>query len=77
MNTLEAELREQIRSLAEQAFHRKLISGHGDGEYRNQYQIVYKGKTRHLRLDYACNFLKTLILLDYLTEASTPVESIP
>ena len=64
MTTITADLREEVRELAERAFHQRLISGYGDGEYNDEYQIVYKGKPRHLNLEYAQTFLKTLLLLD-------------
>ncbi|MDX2217389.1 MAG: hypothetical protein SFY66_29240 [Oculatellaceae cyanobacterium bins.114] len=68
MNTTQAALRESVQHLAEEAFHQKLISGYGDGEYEGEYQIVYKGKPRHLNLEYAQNLLRTLILLNQLDE---------
>jgi len=43
-----ASLRDELEKLAEEAFHRKLISGYGDGQYSDEYQIVFKGKPRHL-----------------------------
>lgn len=55
------ELREEVHSLAEEAFHLHLISGYGDGEYDDEYQIVYKGKPRHLPLERAKAFLIDLI----------------
>jgi hypothetical protein len=58
MNT---NLREEVHTLAEEAFHLHLISGYGDGEYDNEYQIVYKGKPRHLPLERAKAFLIDLI----------------
>jgi hypothetical protein len=58
MNT---DLREEVHTLAEEAFHLHLISGYGDGEYEGEYQIVYKGKPRHLPLDRAKAFLADLI----------------
>ena len=45
-----AELKNQIEKLAEEAFHRHLISGYGNGESANEYQIVYEGKPRHFSL---------------------------
>jgi hypothetical protein len=56
-----AALRNEVRELAEEAFHRKLISGYGDGQYSNEYQIVYQGKPRHLTLENARAFLTNLI----------------
>ncbi len=61
MNSAEAALREEIRELAEEAFHEKLISGHGDGADMNEYQIVYQGKPRHLPLEQARFFLTNLL----------------
>lgn len=54
-------LREEVHQLAEKAFHLNLISGYGDGEYSDEYQIVYQGKPRHLLLEKARSFLKNLI----------------
>lgn len=61
MNSTKAGLRSEVEKLAEQAFHRKLISGYGDGSYNNEYQIVLKGKPRHLPLETARFFLGNLI----------------
>jgi hypothetical protein len=61
MNQTYAGLREEVHHLAEDAFHRHLISGYGDGENPDEYQIVYKGKPRHLPLDRARSFLIDLI----------------
>jgi hypothetical protein len=54
-------LREEVHQLAENAFHLNLISGYGDGEYSDEYQVVYQGKPRHLPLEKACSFLSNLI----------------
>lgn len=62
MNTsTEDQLREEVHTLAEEAFHLHLISGYGDGEYEGEYQIVYKGKPRHLPLERAKAFLVNLL----------------
>lgn len=62
MNTsTENQLREEVHALAEEAFHLHLISGYGDGEYDGEYQIVYKGKPRHLPLERAKTFLINLM----------------
>lgn len=55
------DMRNEIRHLAEEAFHLKLISGYGDGPNENEYQIVLKGKPRHLSLEQAHSFLTDLI----------------
>jgi hypothetical protein len=54
-------LRDEVHHLAEEAFHRNLISGYGDGEYNDEYQIVFQGKPRHLPLAQARTFLSRLI----------------
>lgn len=54
-------LRNEVHKLAEEAFHRNLISGYGDGEYGDEYQIVVQGKPRHLPLTHARLFLSNLI----------------
>lgn len=54
-------LKNEVHQLAEEAFHRNLISGYGDGEYGDEYQIVFQGKPRHLPLTHARLFLRNLI----------------
>lgn len=61
MNGTIADLRNEVRHLAEEAFHRRLISGYGDGPNDNEYQIVFNGKPRHLSLKRAYSFLNNLI----------------
>ncbi|MBW4523326.1 MAG: hypothetical protein KME16_27120 [Scytolyngbya sp. HA4215-MV1] len=61
MNLDRTNLRTSVRKLAELAFYQHLISGYGDGEYPDRYQITYKGKTRHLPLIQAYGFLNGLI----------------
>jgi len=68
-------LKDKIKKLADLAFHQHLISGYGDSEFPNQYQIVYQGKPRHFSLDYAFVFLRMLV--DLNTNLSTePVSSV-
>jgi hypothetical protein len=54
-------LRHEIHDLAEIAFHHHLISGHGDGEYADKYQIIYQGKPRHFSLAEAHEFLNQIL----------------
>ena len=61
MNAHHADLREAVNHLAEEAFRQDLISGYGDGEREDEYQIVYQGKPRHLPLKRAWIFLSRLI----------------
>ncbi len=61
MNSTQATLRDEVRQLAEEAFHLKLISGHGDGPNSDEYQIVYQGKPRHISLEQARFFLMNLL----------------
>lgn len=61
MNRTKAALRDEVRYLAEEAFHRKLISGYGDGPDMNEYQIVYQGKPKHFPLERARSLLGRLI----------------
>lgn len=61
MNSTKPALRNEVRQLAAEAFHRKLISGYGDGPDSNEYQIVFEGKPRHLPLDNARAFLGKLL----------------
>lgn len=56
-----AGLRDEVHRLAEDAFHHHLISGYGDGEYLDQYQIVLQGKPRHLPLEAARSLLNRLL----------------
>lgn len=64
MNESKAALRDEVRSLAEEAFQRHLISGYGDGEYPDKFQIIYKGKTRHFLLEKARAYLVSLLDVD-------------
>ncbi|PSB06261.1 hypothetical protein C7B76_29920 [filamentous cyanobacterium CCP2] len=67
MNTIaKSSLKREVEQLAEEAFHQRLISGYGDGEFPNQYQIVYRGKPRHF------SFEKTLIFLKNLLQSEQP-----
>ncbi|HLO87220.1 MAG TPA: hypothetical protein VK203_19740 [Nostocaceae cyanobacterium] len=61
MDNTQTALRNEVRQLAEEAFHRKLISGYGDGPDINEYQIVYQGKPRHIPLEQARLFLINLL----------------
>ena len=61
MSTDEAVLRDEIRRLADEAFHRKLISGFGDGPDNNEFQVVIDGKPRHLPLDEARSVLNEML----------------
>ncbi|MBD1807294.1 MAG: hypothetical protein KME25_19635 [Symplocastrum torsivum CPER-KK1] len=61
MTSTKAQLRTEVRKLAEEAFHLKLISGYGDGQYSDEYQIVYNGKPKHFPLERARLFLRNLM----------------
>ncbi|MBD1924363.1 hypothetical protein H6F77_25300 [Microcoleus sp. FACHB-831] len=61
MNSTKADLRYEVRQLAEEAFHRKLISGYGDGPVSSEYQIVCNGKPKHFPLEYARAILGNLL----------------
>ncbi|NJK66599.1 MAG: hypothetical protein HC789_06680 [Microcoleus sp. CSU_2_2] len=61
MNSTKTALRDEVHQLAEEAFHLKLISGYGDGQNSNEYQIVWNGKPRHLPLERARSILSKLI----------------
>lgn len=61
MTPMKAPLRTEVQKLAEEAFHRNLISGYGDSEYVNEYQLVIEGKPRHLSLEDARLFLDQLL----------------
>lgn len=62
MDGTEASLRDEVRQLAEEAFHLKLISGYGDGPDSKEFQIEVEGKPRHLPLLSARSFLNDLLL---------------
>lgn len=62
MSITKADLRDQVRELAQEAFHRKLISGYGDGPDGNEYQLVCKGKPKHFPLEKARSLLRKLIM---------------
>lgn len=61
MNIPKISLRSEVRKLAEEAFHQKLISGYGDGQYSDKYQIVYNGKPKHYTLERARFILRNLL----------------
>ncbi|MGM3306958.1 hypothetical protein ACSQ6I_13480 [Anabaena sp. WFMT] len=61
MNNTQTALKNEVRELAEEAFHRKLISGYGEGPEIHEYQIVYQGKPRHISLEQARLFLIDLL----------------
>jgi hypothetical protein len=61
MNGSNAHLRSEVNELAEDAFHQHLISGYGDSEYADEYQIVLEGKPRHLPLKRARSLLGRLL----------------
>ncbi len=54
-------LRNEVHRLAERAFHRHLISGYGDSEDPDRFQIVYQGKPKHFPLQQAYAFLLRLV----------------
>jgi hypothetical protein len=61
MSTTKTELRCEVRQLADKAFHLRLISGYGDGQDSDEFQIVYQGKPKHFRLERARLILNDLI----------------
>ncbi|MGI0485535.1 hypothetical protein ACN4EK_08880 [Pantanalinema rosaneae CENA516] len=61
MNQQHPELRDEVHKIAEDAYQRHLISGYGDSEYADQYQIVWQGKPRHLSLTAARSLLNALL----------------
>lgn len=61
MNTTKTALRDEVRKLAEEAFHLKLISGYGDGQDSDEYQIVSNGKPKHFPLERARLLLRNLL----------------
>jgi hypothetical protein len=61
MSTTKTELRSEVRQLADRAFHLKLISGYGDGQDSDEFQIVYQGKPKHFTLERARLILNDLI----------------
>lgn len=68
MSSTKADLRNEVRHLADSAFRQKLISGHGDGEYSNKYQIIFQGRPRHYELEYARDYLKDLLVRNSLEQ---------
>ncbi|ARV59709.1 hypothetical protein BZZ01_14665 [Nostocales cyanobacterium HT-58-2] len=70
MSSAKAVLRKEVEHLAEEAFHRKLISGYGDGPDSNEYQIVFQGKPRHFPLESAHSFLCDLLFDNEVGENS-------
>ncbi|WP_416666575.1 hypothetical protein [Egbenema bharatensis] len=61
---LETSLKQEVEHLAEEAFHKRLISGYGIGEYPHCYQIVYRGKPMHFSLEKTRVFLLNLLQLE-------------
>ncbi len=61
MNGTKTALRDEVEKLAERAFHLKLISGYGDGQELDEYQIVWQGKPRHFSLEYARYLLRQVL----------------
>lgn len=61
MNTSISNFRDEVHQLAQKAFHSRLISGYGDSEYADKYQIIYQGKPRHIGLKSAYVLLSRLI----------------
>lgn len=62
MNVLvKHELKEEVAALAAAAFHQHLISGYGDGESPDEYQIVIQGRPKHFLLEDARQFLARLM----------------
>lgn len=59
--TANIQLKHEIEELAAEAFHQHLISGYGDGEYPDEYQIVIEGKPRHFPLEAARSLLTRLL----------------
>jgi hypothetical protein len=69
MNSIaKRQLKQEVETLATEAFHRHLISGYGDGEDADEYQIVIEGKPRHYPLE-----LAHALLLNLLKTVSGPV----
>ena len=66
MNSDKAVLRDEIRQLADRAFHRKLISGFGDGLDNSEFQIVIEGKPRHLPLNEARSVLNEMLRANHV-----------
>ncbi|MGF1478495.1 MAG: hypothetical protein ACFB4I_03260 [Cyanophyceae cyanobacterium] len=59
--TTNTALREDVHQLAERAFKNNLISGYGDGQYQEEYQLVLHGKPRHYSLERAYLILRNLL----------------
>lgn len=55
------QLKYEVERLATEAFHQHLISGYGDGEYPDEYQLVIEGKPRHYPLEFARSLLVRLL----------------
>ena len=70
MNTTKTSLRNEVRELAEEAFHLKLISGYGDGQYGDEYQIVCDGKPKHFPLERARSILRNLTTSSHSSQLS-------
>ncbi|HEY9650859.1 MAG TPA: hypothetical protein V6C95_09355 [Coleofasciculaceae cyanobacterium] len=71
MNSTTIDLRDEVRHLAEEAFHLKLISGYGDSEYGDKYQIVCDGRPKHFSLE------RSRFILSHLITNSRTHEELP
>ncbi|MBE9127165.1 MULTISPECIES: hypothetical protein [unclassified Coleofasciculus] len=61
MNSTKMSLEDEVRQLAEQAYHLHLISGYGEGPERGEYQLVCQGKPKHFSYEEARSLLKNML----------------
>lgn len=61
MTEQQAALRDRVHQLAAEAFNKHLISGYGDGEYADEYQLFIEGKPKHYSLEAARRYLEEIL----------------
>ncbi len=60
-NPANKQLKSEVEALATLAYFRHLISGHGQGEHPDQYQIVIQGRPKHYLLEEAHSVLAQML----------------
>jgi hypothetical protein len=61
MSISASQVKQEVEKLASIAYFQHLISGYGNGEDPNSYQIVIQGKPRHYSLEEAYSVLVGLL----------------
>jgi hypothetical protein len=77
-----SKLKSEVEQLATLAYFRHLISGYGQGEHPDRYQIVIQGRPKHYLLEEAHSVLAQLLgqltsLASFPTELRATRKSLP